>query len=100
MGFKFVDETVIKKVMENLKVTKTDDSIEITLPPLEYYYNDENLFRITKEDVAEKIRGYVSIPIYWSQEDGEFFIDTDSMVEEFQRTVSGIESELEQLSLK
>ena len=93
MGFKIVDQTG-EKIVDNMTV------IIDTFPSKENYYNDENLFRITKEDVAEKIKGYVSIPIYWSEEDGEFFIDTDSMVEEFQRTVSGIESELEQLSLK
>lgn len=68
---------------------------------MENYYNDENIFRVTKENVREKINGYVAIPIYWfgDEENNEYSIDTESMMEEFQRTVSGIEGELEQLEL-
>jgi hypothetical protein len=91
MGFKIVDQT--EKKIDN-------PTVVIDTPPKENYYNDENLFRITKENVGEKIKGYVLIPIYWEgDEENEYTIDVDSMMEEFQRTVSGIEGELEQLSL-
>jgi hypothetical protein len=59
---------------------------------MENYYNDENLFTATKENIQEKIRGYVLIPIYYGIDDnGEISIDSDSMRDEFERTVYGIE---------
>ena len=93
MGFKIVDQTE-KKIVDK-------PTVVIDTPPKENYYNDDNLFRVTKENVGEKIKGYVLIPIYWEgdEENNEYTIDVDLMMEEFQRTVSGIEGELEQLEL-
>ena len=59
---------------------------------MKYYYNDENLFTATKENIQQKIRGCVLIPIYYDiTTDGEISIDSDSMRDEFERTVYGIE---------
>jgi hypothetical protein len=57
------------------------------------HYNDNEVFEILDNDVEETVRGSkVSIPIYWGYDhDGNIMIDTESMMEEFQRTVTGIE---------
>jgi hypothetical protein len=66
---------------------------------MENYYNDENLFTATKENIQEKIRGYVLIPIYYGiDDDGEFTIDSDSMKDEFERTVYGIETVTQEIN--
>lgn len=56
-----------------------------------YNYNDENNFEATIENLDDKIRGYVQIPIYYGLDDDDnITLDTESMMDEFQRTVSGI----------
>lgn len=65
---------------------------------MENYYNDENLFTATKQNIQEKIRGYVLIPIYYGiDNNGQYDIDVDSMKDEFERTVYGIEVTTENL---
>jgi hypothetical protein len=65
---------------------------------MENNYNDVNIFKATKEDVKEKIDGNVLIPIYYYiDDDGTVHIDSHSMLIEFERTVYGIESVLEEL---
>jgi hypothetical protein len=63
------------------------------------YYNDENVFTVTKETVEEKLKNkYILIPVYYGiDDDGQITIDTDSMKEEFERTVYGIESTVDEL---
>lgn len=64
-------------------------------------YNDENIFVATKENVQQKLQGYIMIPILWSldyPEEGQYSINSETMMEEFQRTVHGIESVLEELT--
>ena len=63
------------------------------------YYNDENVFTVTKETVEEKLKNkYILIPVYYGiDDDGQFTIDGDSMREEFERTVYGIESTVDEL---
>jgi hypothetical protein len=65
---------------------------------MENYYNDENLFTATKENIQEKIQGYILIPIYWGEDDGQYDIDTDTMRDEFFRTLYGIETVLESIN--
>jgi hypothetical protein len=65
---------------------------------MENNYNDLNKFKATKKNVRKKIEGNVLIPIYYYiDDDGTVHIDTRSMEIEFQRTVYGIESVLEDL---
>lgn len=65
---------------------------------MENNYNDLNKFKATKKNVRKKIEGNVLIPIYYYiDDDGVVHIDTRSMDIEFQRTVYGIESVLEEL---
>jgi hypothetical protein len=64
---------------------------------MENYYNDENLFIATKENIGEKIQGYILIPIYWGEDENEYSIDSDTMRDEFERTLYGIEGVLEDL---
>lgn len=65
---------------------------------MENNYNDVNKFKATKKNVRKKIEGNVLIPIYYYiDDDGVVHIDTRSMDIEFQRTVYGIESVLEEL---
>jgi hypothetical protein len=65
---------------------------------MENNYNDLNKFKATKKNVRKKIEGNVLIPIYYYiDDDGTVHIDTRSMDIEFQRTVYGIESVLEDL---
>jgi len=65
---------------------------------MENHYNDENLFRATKENIGEKIQGYILIPIYWGEDENEYSIDSDTMEEEFFRTLYGIETVLESIN--
>ena len=55
-------------------------------------YNDENVFQAGKQDLLRKIEtGFVKIPIYYGiDDDDNIMIDMESMMDEFQRTVSGI----------
>lgn len=55
-------------------------------------YNDDNIFVASEGDLLEKLNGYVHIPIVY-KDYGEYGIEIDfeTMMEEFQRTVSGIE---------
>jgi hypothetical protein len=55
-------------------------------------YNDENVFQASKEDLLDKIHtGFVKIRIYYGiDDDDNIMIDMESMMDEFQRTVSGI----------
>lgn len=64
------------------------------------YYNDENVFTVTKETVEEKLKNkYILIPVYYGiDDDGEITIDVNSMKEEFERTVYGIETVLESIN--
>ena len=63
---------------------------------MENHYNDENLFVASKENIKEKLnKGFISIPIYYGLTDDEVIIDVESMKEEFERTVYGIETVLE-----
>lgn len=68
----------------------------------QFNYNDENVFNpITMEEAELMVHGYIQIPIYYSiDDDGNVMIDTESILEEFQRTVFGIESVLEELTDK
>lgn len=61
------------------------------------YYNDENIF-VLKDGIENSIEDkMVSIPIYWwVDESGEYHIDTETMREEFERTVYGIEVTIEE----
>ena len=63
------------------------------------YYNDKNVFTVTKETVEEKLdNGYILIPFYYGiDDDGQITIDTESMKDEFERTVYGIESTVDEL---
>lgn len=55
-------------------------------------YNDENLFSASESNLKEKLNGFVQIPITYKQYgDLSVEIDTETMLEEFQRTVSGIQ---------
>ena len=64
---------------------------------MENHYNDENLFRVSKTNIKDKLNdGFISIPIYYGlTDDGDIMIDVESMKEEFERTVYGIETVLE-----
>ena len=64
-----------------------------------YNYNDENLFNPkTNEELIEKCNGYIQIPIYYTiTDDDEVIIDMESIMEEFQRTVYGIETVIEEI---
>jgi len=57
-------------------------------------YNDYNVFQASKEDLLDKIHsGFVKIPIYYGideDDNNNITIDMESMMDEFQRTVSGI----------
>lgn len=68
---------------------------------MENHYNDENLFVATKENIGEKIQGYILIPIYWGDGnyvEGQIDIDVDTMRDEFDRTVYGIETVLDSIN--
>ena len=60
-------------------------------------YNDENTFKTSIENIEENLKDHhVSIPIYYSlMDDGTIILDTESMLEEVQRTVTGIEITLD-----
>jgi len=62
-------------------------------------YNDENTFKTSIEDIEENLKDHhVSIPIYYELlDDGTVVLHTESMMEEFQRTVTGIEITLDSL---
>jgi len=62
-------------------------------------YNDENTFKTSIEDIENNLKDhYVSIPIYYGlMDDGTVVLHTESMMEEFQRTVTGIEITLDWL---
>ena len=68
----------------------------------EFNYNDENVFNPkTMEEAGLMVHGYIQIPIYYGIDDnGNVMIDSESMMDEFQRTVSGIESVIEELTDK
>lgn len=56
-------------------------------------YNDENIFVASQENLFKQLNGYIHIPIRykdWGEEGIE--IDSETMMEEFQRTVYGIET--------
>jgi hypothetical protein len=69
---------------------------------MKYYYNDENTFKTSIQDIEDNLKGhYVSIPIYYGlMDDGTVILDIESMKEEFERTVSGIEITLDSLQEK
>ena len=61
----------------------------------QYNYNDNNVFSVqTKEELGDKIHyGYVSIPIYYETTNhGDIHLDIEMILEEFQRTLMGIET--------
>lgn len=61
-------------------------------------YNDENVFTATGSNLERKLKGFVKIPIYYGVfEDGRVQLDVESMTEEFQRTIYGIETVIDQL---
>lgn len=63
-------------------------------------YNDECVFRAeNQKDLLRKVEtGFVKIPIYYGIDDDDtILIDTDSMMEEFQRTVMGIETIIDEI---
>lgn len=68
----------------------------------EFNYNDENVFNPkTMEEAGLMVHGYIQIPIYYGIDyNGNVMIYTESIVEEFERTVYGIESVIEELTDK
>lgn len=56
-------------------------------------YNDENIFVASQENLSKQLNGYIHIPIRYKDcgEQG-IEIDSETMMEEFQRTVYGIET--------
>lgn len=64
-----------------------------------YHYNDSNTFRCNSfEDIKDKVQGFILIPIRYDIDGYEnISIDTLGMKEEFERTVYGIESVIEEL---
>lgn len=68
----------------------------------QFNYNDENVFNPKTMDEAELMcDGYIQIPIYYGIDDYDnIVLDVESIKEEFERTVYGIESVLEELSDK
>lgn len=68
----------------------------------QFNYNDENVFNPkTMDEVELMCDGYIQIPIYYGIDDYDnIVLDVESIKEEFERTVYGIESVIEELSDK
>ena len=67
-----------------------------------HFYNDKHIFKCDSfENIEDKVKGFVMIPIHYDVDAyGNVHIDSLSMKEEFERTVSGIESVIEEVSTK
>ena len=56
------------------------------------HLNDGNDVLLTVNTPDDLRNVFVSIPVYWGRDDdGKIMIDTESMLEEFQRHVYGLE---------
>lgn len=63
-------------------------------------YNDYNVFRSeNQQDLVKKLDGgFVKIPIYYGfDDDDKIMMDMESMMDEFQRTVSGIGTVIDEI---
>jgi len=57
------------------------------------HLNDNNSDTFVIKDENDLRNVFISIPVYWGiDDDGEIQIDTESMMEEFQRHVYGLET--------
>jgi len=57
-----------------------------------YNYNDDKVFVSGYDDLHVKLKGYIQIPIYYGVDDDDTItLDLESMKEEFERTLTGIE---------
>ncbi len=55
-------------------------------------YNDQKIFVAGYGDLEQKLNGYVQIPIYYGVDDDDrISLDLESMRQEFERTLTGIE---------
>lgn len=67
-----------------------------------YFYNDDSVFHCeTPNEIKDKINGFVIIPIRYETDGwGNIHLETMSMKDEFERTVSGIESVIDDVYTK
>lgn len=67
-----------------------------------YNYNDEQEFKAKNlVELHQKIDGYIKIPIYYGIDDDDtIMLDIESIKEEFERTLSGIEIVIDEITDK